>query len=94
MTRDTNGSAGNSTRSDTERDDWHQYESPTAAVVAAVAGLTGRTKSTLPPLYDAVDTEAVNELVTSGREGTRVAFSYVGTEVVVDAGGTVVVEAT
>jgi hypothetical protein len=60
-------------------------------VVRAVARTTNRDQTELPLLYDSVDPEALNTLVSRMSDG-EVSFSYAGCEVTVTSDGTVRVE--
>jgi CheY-like chemotaxis protein len=76
--------------------DWDDSEELTASVVAAIAGLTDTDVEDLPPLYPAVDPEAVAGVVCPRSDGTfrhgvRVRFPYVGYDCVVTGGGAVAV---
>lgn len=69
-------------------------ETATQAVVEAVAAASGRSvlpdddpdAEPLPPLYDVVNTEALNELfgARDGRGPDRVTFTYCGYEVTLE----------
>lgn len=62
-------------------------------VVEAVARSAGVDETALPPLYDALDADALDALVADAPDGlTRVAFTYAGHRVVVDGDGRVDVE--
>ena len=62
-------------------------------IVSAVAAVTDRDLTAMPPLYAAVDAEALTRLVTSSRDRPiDVRFQYVGCHVTVSSGGDVVVE--
>lgn len=73
----------------------HETRNVSEAVVDAVADAKGvSTLDVHPPLYEAIDPDALDELVASmsylGSESAgHVAFSYSGYEVVVSAGGEV-----
>lgn len=57
-------------------------------VVSLVADTTGADPLELPPLFDAIDPEAVQRVVQSGAAGsTKVRFEYAGCEVVVTGDG-------
>lgn len=63
-------------------------ESPCVGVVSAVAAVTGREPTSLTPLYDAVDPDALDQIVDA--DGfVRVAFTYAGIAVAVDSRGRV-----
>lgn len=79
---------------DTVRRQWTQADGPSAAVVEAVASVTGRDELDLPPLQDAVDVDALDTVVASraatgsdGVDAVTVSFTYADVEVVVDSGG-------
>ena len=69
-------------------------ETPSLEVIERVASLEGTDPLALPPLYDAIDPEALNSLVRpSGSDGARteatVRFTYCGYDVRVSADGEV-----
>lgn len=68
---------------------------PVYAAVSAVAEVDGTDPVELPPLYDAIDPEALNALFTSQSHAPveRLSFQYAGYEVVVRGNGTVLVRA-
>lgn len=67
-------------------------ESPSVAVVSAVATSTGRPTTSLEPLSRTIDTDALNALVAhADSRAVSVTFDYAGTTVTVDATGRVVV---
>jgi hypothetical protein len=55
-------------------------------VIRTVAEATDTDPATLPPLYESVDPDALNELVESMSDG-EISFTYVGREVTVDSDG-------
>lgn len=55
-------------------------EPPSMAVVEAIADLTDRDPVACPPLYDYVDPDALDRLVSHGGE-VRIDFEYDGYEV-------------
>lgn len=62
---------------------------PSTAVVEAVATAEGRDPGDVPePLYESVDTDALEAMIASMDEG-QVTFTYHGYEVAVDADGDV-----
>ncbi|NUC73389.1 hypothetical protein HTZ84_13880 [Haloterrigena sp. SYSU A558-1] len=72
-------------------------ETPSLAIVERVAALDGTDPLSLPPLYDAVDPEALDSLFqSSSTDGPRttgsVQFTYYGYDVRVDADGEIAVE--
>lgn len=80
-------------------------QTPTAAVIEAVAAASGRSFSSrngvdgdggreeLPPLYDTIDPDALNAIFEdgNGRSTVEVKFVYCGYEVTVDGTGKVTV---
>jgi hypothetical protein len=75
--------------------DWDTNGKPTMAVVEEVAAATGRDPNDLDPLATAVDTDALDALVTRANSTnglTHVSFSYEGMNVTVDSGGLVLIE--
>lgn len=67
---------------------------PSEAVVDAVAEAEGADPTTLPPLFDAVDPDALDSLfettsVAPAASTAQVTFSYAGYEVTVEADGAV-----
>jgi hypothetical protein len=74
---------------------WTDRETPAASVVEAVAAVTNTAPASLSPLYDAVDPDALNRLVESGRElpssDRRVSFRFEGCLVSVHGDGRTVV---
>lgn len=71
--------------------DWTIHERPSTASVEAVAVATGREPTDLPPLFDHVDADALDSLVTTGRDEPHnrvsVSFDYDGIAVTVDSHG-------
>lgn len=57
------------------------------AVIGAVADATGTDPMELPPLYSAIDTEALDALFASSIG--KVSFSYNGFEILVEGDGTI-----
>lgn len=66
---------------------------PSAAVVDAVTAETGAAVEELPPLYDAVDADALDALLGDGQASAsrriRVEFDYAGYHVAIGSGGDV-----
>lgn len=65
----------------------------TTAVVGAVADAKAVDPLDLPPLYEAVDPDALGDLVGGAAGGARIEFAYAGCRVVVRGDGTVAVDA-
>lgn len=57
-------------------------------VIEAVAGATGTDALELPPLYDAIDPDALNTLV-EGSGGVTISFVYAGQEVCIESDGAI-----
>lgn len=57
------------------------------AVIEAVAAVTGRRVTELPPLQNAADADALDALLVDAPEDVCVSFRYAGVEVTVDADG-------
>ena len=73
-----------------------QTRGPSEAVIAAVAAAKDEDPVALPPLFETIDTDALDALfaVTSARMRpfeSSLRFSYVGCEVTVNSHGTVIV---
>lgn len=69
-------------------------ESTTEAVVEALSRFEDTSPLELPPLYDAVPPDALDELFDAGadRRAVRLSFTYMGTLVTVENGETILVE--
>ena len=74
-----------------DRYEWRGERAPSTAVIDAVAAATGRDHNSLPPLYDAIDGEALDTLLQGARERkggrTRVVFDWADVTVVIESGG-------
>ena len=68
-------------------------EAPSFRVVRAVAATTGRDCEELRPLYDVVDPDALDELISGSAADLRVEFRYEGCHVRVDTERVVMREA-
>ncbi|MFB6164739.1 MAG: HalOD1 output domain-containing protein [Haloarculaceae archaeon] len=71
-------------------------DSPSEAVVRAVAAVSDRRPDALEPLYDAVDPDALDALCAStpddtARDALTVEFRYGGYDVAVDGDGSILV---
>lgn len=75
------------------RERWDEGDSPSLAVVRAVADAADTDPTTLPPLQKTIDTDALDTLANGQGAGsagwTRVSFAYTAFEVVVDSQGIV-----
>lgn len=68
-----------------------QQTTPVVAVVSAVAEAAETDPFKLPPLYNAINPEALDDLVNSGRSSDlkSISFEYAGYDVVVSGTGDV-----
>ncbi|NUB91577.1 hypothetical protein HT576_11185 [Haloterrigena sp. SYSU A121-1] len=68
-------------------------KAPSLAVVDAVASASETDPTALPPLYDAIEPDALDATFESSQPGAtrRVSFSYSGFDVTVDGGPAVTV---
>ncbi|THE64953.1 hypothetical protein D8Y22_10085 [Salinadaptatus halalkaliphilus] len=68
-------------------------DQPSLAIVAVIAAADQSALSELPPLYSAIDTDALNELfsttATEGQRKGRLSFPYEGFEVTVSSEGVI-----
>ena len=73
------------------RYEWQGTRAPSTAIIDAVAAATAQDHHSLPPLYDAIDGEALDTLLQGARDReagrTRVVFDWAGVTVVVESGG-------
>ncbi|WP_337652328.1 HalOD1 output domain-containing protein [Halomontanus rarus] len=71
-------------------------DTPVYAVVSAVAEAEGTDPVELPPLYEAIDSEALNDLFTGRAKSTvgKVTFQYAGYDVTVNGNGEVQARST
>lgn len=72
--------------------DWTTFDSPSTAVVTAVAETADRDPTTIDPLYEVVDPDALDDIVAStcyprGTPDARIEFLYHGYRVLVKANG-------
>lgn len=71
--------------------DWDAETEPnsTHAVVSTVASVEGSDATELPPLHEAIDSDALNRLVSpTGDSGAElIVFRYCGYEVLIDDAG-------
>ena len=69
----------------------HHEMTPVVAVVSAVADAAGADPLELPPLSNAINPEALNDLIGAGRSPSleSVSFEYAGYDVVVSGTGDV-----
>lgn len=73
--------------------DWSRNGQPSIAVVEAVAAVTGRDTTDVPPLYDFLNPDALDALATvrgfDTVDDVCVEFAYDGVEISVTGDGTV-----
>ncbi|QLG28984.1 hypothetical protein HUG10_16210 [Halorarum halophilum] len=73
------------------RTEWVESGRPSIAIVEAIAEATGRDPVSVAPLYEHIDSDALDALVTaakdSSRPDVRVSFSVDVFTIVVDGGG-------
>jgi len=68
--------------------DWAGSDCPSVAVAEAVAAVTNRAVLELPPIQEAVDADALDDVMqSSAGEGLRASFSYAGVPVVLSSDG-------
>jgi hypothetical protein len=68
--------------------DWDGEDSPSIAVAEAVAAVTNRSVTALPPVQEVVDADALDMLVRSGDpRAVRVTIEYAGADVTVTDDG-------
>ena len=74
-----------------DRYEWRGERAASTAVIEAVAAATAQDQNSLPPLYDAIDGEALNTLLEGARDReagrTRVVFDWAGVTVVIESAG-------
>lgn len=72
---------------------WSEPARPSTVVIEALAAATGRDPTTMPPLYDYVDPDALDALLGSrtsdSEQSVAVSFPYDGATVRVDSSGRV-----
>ncbi|WP_435099607.1 HalOD1 output domain-containing protein [Halorubrum sp. N11] len=82
--------------SETVQTAWDGSNAPSTAVIEAVAAAKGQDAIEMPPLYDAFDVDALDNLLTSGGTAVEgniaVSFRYNGTYIWVDSGGMIEVD--
>jgi hypothetical protein len=91
----TDGSGGGGPQDAAVRLDWTDFGKPSSGIVEAVSRATDERPTELPPLHDAVETDALNVLLTEDDRATgvpfTVTFSYARYRVTATADGEVVV---
>lgn len=67
-----------------DRYDWRGDDTPSIAVPEAVAAVTNRGVTAIPPLQTVVDADALDAMAQSGDPtAVQVSFEYAGTDVTV-----------
>ena len=89
---DEDSPVATASREGISRHRWTVTNPPTAAVVESVAGRADVESTDLPPLYDAIDPDALDAIFDHGDNeapglGPRVIFYYGGFEVTVEHDG-------
>ena len=76
-----------------DRYDWNNPGSPSTAVIESVGEATGRDPDSLPPLYEAIESDALDQLLEGARDRdggrTRVVFDWAGVTLVVESDGSI-----
>lgn len=71
------------------RFDWDGISQPSTAVAEAVATATDREPTELTPIYESIDSDALDTLVVPAEDGggdsVHITFRYEGVDVVVDS---------
>lgn len=75
----------------TIRHDWQQPDQPSVAIVEAVAAVTNHPVTELPPLQRAIDTDALDTLLTGRTASVTISFQYADATVRVDGNGGITV---
>lgn len=78
------------TQTVTARGRWDQSVGPSTAIIETIAAATDSDPRSLPPLYDYVDSESLDTLMTSDESGSsqvRVSFRYEGHDIAVSSAG-------
>ncbi|NHN60032.1 HalOD1 output domain-containing protein [Halorussus rarus] len=60
-------------------------ESPVEVIVATIAAAENRDPASLPPIYDVVAADALNQLFTDEQRDVEVSFTYYGYRVTVSS---------
>lgn len=64
-----------------------QYESPSEAIVTTIAAEKSVTETSLPPLYEYIDPDALDSLVTGQpNDSIQISFTYSGFDVHIQNG--------
>ncbi|MFB6140898.1 MAG: HalOD1 output domain-containing protein [Halosimplex sp.] len=72
--------------------DWESSDSPSVSVAEAVAAVTNRSVTALPPLQGIVDADALDTLLRSNGDAVEISFDYADTVVTLSSDGRIVVE--
>lgn len=76
------------------RMNWHRYEEPALGIIEAIAGVTDKRPTDLPPLGAELDVDALNSLLSTQKEQSKVeiSFEYEGLLVRIGQSGDLVIE--
>lgn len=77
--------------------DYHEYESPTHAIVASIASLENTAVTDIDPLFNSIDTESLNQMLfhaTNHDHPVAVETEIKSYQVTVQSDGTVTVRYT
>ncbi len=92
MTVDNTISGGMEAESLTYHTDWTEFESPSTAIVVAVAEHEDVQEDELPVLNEYVDGDALDAVLCGSRSDVEVTFGYDSVDVEIFGDGTLVVE--
>lgn len=67
-------------------------DDPSHAIITAIGSLTQTDPLELDPLYQAIDPDALNQMVSATREECHVSFQYADFDVTVDSTGAIICE--
>ena len=76
----------------TVRHNWTQSDQPSVTIVEAVSAATDRATTDLPPLQDAIESDALDALLNGPSSSVVVSFRYADTGVTVNGNGNVSIE--
>lgn len=74
--------------------DWQRYEQPSLGLIEAIASVTGKRPTDMPPLGNELAVDAMNRLLSTADEtsSVEISFEYQQLSVTVRQSGTLVVE--
>lgn len=79
-------------RSTIQQDFTEKYQTPTTAIISALAAATNTDPEEMVPLYQSIDPDALNTLFARTSQEARVEFEHEGSRVEVHSSGCVIVE--